>query len=141
MALRHLSLMIIKRISKFWCVSYQHGVFKPLLLIVLSWSRRCCQIFTNSISSLAVLHNGDLVSGSEDRSIIIWDLNKSSRTPNISSFVDKYDWTPDNIIGNLQTQTYEQVIPQAQTCYDICNYCENAGHPAPQPIKFYSHKP
>lgn len=51
------------------------------------------------------------------------------------------DYGLDNIIGNLNTQTYEQLIPQAQTCYDICNYCENAGHPAPQPIKFYSHKP
>ena len=51
------------------------------------------------------------------------------------------DYGLDNIIGNLKTQTYEQVIPKAQTCYDICNYCENAGHPAPQPIKFYSHKP
>lgn len=51
------------------------------------------------------------------------------------------DYGLDNIIGNLNTQTYEQVIPKAQTCYDICNFCENAGHPAPQPIKFYSHKP
>lgn len=47
------------------------------------------------------------------------------------------DYGLDNIIGNLKTQTYEQVIPQAQTCYDICTKCENGGHPAPQPIKFY----
>lgn len=51
------------------------------------------------------------------------------------------DYGLDYIIGNLKTQTYEEVIPKSQTCYDMCNHCENAGHPAPQPIKFYSHKP
>ena len=47
------------------------------------------------------------------------------------------DYGLNNIIGNLKTQTYEQVIPQAQTCYDICTRCENGAHPAPQPVKFY----
>lgn len=48
------------------------------------------------------------------------------------------DYGLENIIGNLNTDTYENIIPQAQTCYSICNSCENAAHPAPKPIKFYS---
>ena len=47
------------------------------------------------------------------------------------------DYGLDHIIGNLNTQTYEQVIPKAQTSYDICLHCENGAHPAPQPVKFY----
>lgn len=50
------------------------------------------------------------------------------------------DYGLDNIIGNLNTQTYEDVIPEAQTCYSICNSCENAAHPALKPVKFYSNK-
>lgn len=47
------------------------------------------------------------------------------------------DYGLDNIIGNLQLQTYEEVIPEAQTCYDICTHCENGAHPALKPITFY----
>lgn len=47
------------------------------------------------------------------------------------------DYGLDNIIGNLDRQTYEQVIPEANTCYKICLGCENAAHPAPQPLKFF----
>jgi len=47
------------------------------------------------------------------------------------------DYGLDHIIGNLNTQTYEQVIPKAQTSYNICLHCENGAHPAPQPVKFY----
>jgi FkbM family methyltransferase len=47
------------------------------------------------------------------------------------------DYGLDNIIGNLDSHSYEQVIPQANTCYDICTSCENGAHPAPQPMRFY----
>lgn len=47
------------------------------------------------------------------------------------------DYGLDNIIGNLDRQTYEEIIPQFQACYDICTSCENGAHPAPQPVKFY----
>ena len=43
-------------------------------------------------------------------------------------------------IGNLNTQHYEDVIPEAQTCYKICNSCENAAHPALKPVNFYPNK-
>lgn len=46
------------------------------------------------------------------------------------------DYGLENIIGNLNTHGYEEVIPQAQTCYDICLSCENGAHPAPQPVIF-----
>ena len=47
------------------------------------------------------------------------------------------DYGLDNIIGNLDNQSYEEVIPQANTCYDMCLSCENGAHPAPQPLRFY----
>jgi len=47
------------------------------------------------------------------------------------------DYGLDNIIGNLDRDTYEHVIPEANTCYDICTRCENGAHPALQPLKFY----
>ena len=47
------------------------------------------------------------------------------------------DYGMDNIIGNLDRQSYEEVIPEANTCYKICLSCENAAHPAPQPLKFF----
>jgi hypothetical protein len=47
------------------------------------------------------------------------------------------DYGLENIIGNLNSQTYEEILPQTQTCYDMCLHCENGAHPAPQPIKFY----
>ena len=48
------------------------------------------------------------------------------------------DYGLENILGNLNTTSYEQLVPQLQTCYDICTRCENGAHPAPQPVKFYS---
>lgn len=47
------------------------------------------------------------------------------------------DYGLDNIIGNLDRQTWEEVIPEPETCYKICTSCENGAHPAPQPMKFY----
>jgi len=39
------------------------------------------------------------------------------------------DYGLDHILGNLYTQTYEQIIPVAQSCHDLCNYCENGVNP------------
>jgi len=39
------------------------------------------------------------------------------------------DYGLDHIIGNLHKQTYEDVIPQDQTCFKLCNSCENATDP------------
>jgi FkbM family methyltransferase len=47
------------------------------------------------------------------------------------------DYGLEHIIGNLNSQTYEQILPQSQTCYDICLHCENGAHPAAQPVLFY----
>ena len=46
------------------------------------------------------------------------------------------DYGLDNIIGNLDQQSYEDVVPESETCYDICLKCENGAHPAPKPIMF-----
>ena len=47
------------------------------------------------------------------------------------------DYGLEHIIGNLNTQTYEDVIPEDQTCYDLCNYCENAVDPKEKIITFH----
>ena len=47
------------------------------------------------------------------------------------------DYGLEHIIGNLATQTYEDVIPEDQTCYDLCNYCENATDPKEKIITFH----
>jgi len=47
------------------------------------------------------------------------------------------DYGLDHIIGNLNKQTYEDLIPQDQTCYDLCNYCENAVDPKEKIITLY----
>ncbi len=47
------------------------------------------------------------------------------------------DYGLEHIIGNLNTQTYEDVIPEDQTCYDLCNFCENATDPKEKTITFH----
>jgi len=42
------------------------------------------------------------------------------------------DYGLEHIIGNLYEQSYEDVIPQAQTCFDLCNNCENGVNPKPE---------
>jgi hypothetical protein len=44
------------------------------------------------------------------------------------------DYGLDHIIGNLHEQSYEDVIPKDQTCFTLCNSCENATDP--KVIKF-----
>jgi hypothetical protein len=47
------------------------------------------------------------------------------------------DYGLEHIIGNLNTQTYEDVIPEDQTCYELCNFCENATDPKEKTITFH----
>jgi hypothetical protein len=47
------------------------------------------------------------------------------------------DYGLEHIIGNLATQTYEDVIPEDQTCYNLCNFCENATDPKEKTITFH----
>ena len=47
------------------------------------------------------------------------------------------DYGLEHIIGNLNTQTYEDVIPEDQTCYELCNFCENATDPKEKIITFH----
>ena len=44
------------------------------------------------------------------------------------------DYGLEHIIGNLFDQSYEDVIPEDQTCYDLCNNCENGVNPREQKI-------
>ena len=50
------------------------------------------------------------------------------------------DYGLDHILGNLHTQKYEEVIPVAQSCHDLCNFCENGVTPletVEKPIVLY----
>lgn len=40
------------------------------------------------------------------------------------------DYGLENIIGNLYKREYYQVVPRLNTCYTICQYCENGVLPA-----------
>ena len=39
------------------------------------------------------------------------------------------DYGLDHILGNLNTQTYEDIIPNENSCYNLCNFCENGVNP------------
>jgi hypothetical protein len=39
------------------------------------------------------------------------------------------DYGLEHILGNLYTQEYEDLIPEAQSCYNLCNFCENSTDP------------
>lgn len=43
------------------------------------------------------------------------------------------DYGLDHILGNLDSSSYESVIPQVESCFDICGKCENAAYPGPTP--------
>jgi FkbM family methyltransferase len=47
------------------------------------------------------------------------------------------DYGLDHIIGNLHEQTYEDLIPEDQTCFALCNHCENATDPKEKVISFH----
>jgi hypothetical protein len=39
------------------------------------------------------------------------------------------DYALENIIGNLYRQTYAEVVPEPNTCFDMCRTCENGVKP------------
>ena len=39
------------------------------------------------------------------------------------------DYSLSYIIGNMFEQEYEEIIPELNTCYDMCRYCENGIDP------------
>lgn len=47
------------------------------------------------------------------------------------------DYGLDQVLGNLYEQSYEELIPEAQSCYDLCNYCENGVPPKEQIITLH----
>ena len=46
------------------------------------------------------------------------------------------DYGLDHILGNLFEQNYQDIIPQAQSCFDLCNSCENGVNPKSQVVNF-----
>jgi hypothetical protein len=44
------------------------------------------------------------------------------------------DYGLEHIIGNLFEQSYEDVIPQDQTTYELCNSCENGVSPRKEQV-------
>ena len=47
------------------------------------------------------------------------------------------DYGLDHILGNLYEKSYEKIIPNARTKFDLCNYCENSMQPVEKPIQIY----
>jgi len=39
------------------------------------------------------------------------------------------DYGLEKILGNLYTQEYEEIIPIENTCFSLCNFCENGVNP------------
>ena len=39
------------------------------------------------------------------------------------------DYGLKNIIGNIFTQSYEEIVPKYNSCFDICKFCENGVDP------------
>jgi hypothetical protein len=35
------------------------------------------------------------------------------------------DYDQEHILGNLFTQTYDEIIPELNTAFNICRFCEN----------------
>ena len=44
------------------------------------------------------------------------------------------DYGLEHIIGNLYEQSYEDIIPQDQTCFNLCNNCENGVTPRKEQV-------
>jgi len=71
----------------------------------------------------AVYHEGERTCGCVEH------LYHNVLLPNGDVSLCCMDYGLDHILGNLYTQNYEDVIPEAQSCRDICNYCENGVEP------------
>lgn len=71
----------------------------------------------------AVYHEGERTCGCAEH------LYHNVLLPNGDVSLCCMDYGLDHILGNLYTHSYEDVIPEAQSCRDICNYCENGVPP------------
>jgi FkbM family methyltransferase len=67
----------------------------------------------------AVYHEGERTCGCVEH------LYHNVLLPNGDVSLCCMDYGLDHVLGNLYTQSYEDVIPEAQSCRDICNWCEN----------------
>lgn len=48
------------------------------------------------------------------------------------------DYGLEHILGNLYQQEYVDIIPEQESCFELCNYCENGRDPqGEQQIKFF----
>lgn len=48
------------------------------------------------------------------------------------------DYGLEHILGNLYNQDYVDIIPEKESCFALCSYCENGRDPqGEQPIKFF----
>lgn len=45
------------------------------------------------------------------------------------------DYGLEHILGNLYTQSYEEVLPNPYSCFDLCRYCENGISPDSEKVK------
>ncbi len=55
----------------------------------------------------------------------IEDLYHNVMLPNGDVALCCMDYNQDHIIGNLFTQSYEEVMPEPNTAFTMCNFCEN----------------
>ena len=39
------------------------------------------------------------------------------------------DYGLEHILGNLFEQSYDEIMPENNTCYNLCKFCENAVKP------------
>jgi len=55
----------------------------------------------------------------------IEDLYHNIMLPNGNVALCCMDYNGDHILGNLLTQSYEEIMPEQGTAYSLCNFCEN----------------
>ena len=71
----------------------------------------------------SVYHEGDKTCG------CIEGLYHNILLPNGEVSLCCMDYNLEEIIGNLYTQEYDDIMPKPQTCYDMCRRCENGVDP------------
>ena len=65
------------------------------------------------------------------------DLYHNVLLPNGNVSLCCEDYNLQHIIGNLFEEEYNEIIPKPNTCFDLCNGCENQKLPSPDmPITF-----
>ena len=65
------------------------------------------------------------------------DLYHNVLLPNGNVSLCCEDYNLEHIIGNLFEEEYNEIVPKPNTCFDLCNGCENQKLPSPDmPITF-----